>query len=103
MLVTSHILAEIEANAHRVIALSRGFVLAEPVETVRSRLGGSRVTVRLPDPGVRRCLVGHIASAGLGSTERAAPATGRTSSRGAPPCRSHWSPRSPRTRRRSAS
>ena len=72
VLVTSHILAEIEANAHRVIALSRGrVVLAEPVETVRSRLGGSRVTVRLPDPGVRRCLVGHIASAGLGSTERA--------------------------------
>jgi ABC-2 type transport system ATP-binding protein len=48
-LVTSHILADIESHADRLVALSEGrVVVAGSVDEVRARLGGSTVSVRLP-------------------------------------------------------
>jgi ABC-2 type transport system ATP-binding protein len=48
-LVTSHILADIEAHADRVVALHAGeMVLCSPLADVRSRLGGSTVSLRVP-------------------------------------------------------
>jgi ABC-2 type transport system ATP-binding protein len=47
-LVTSHILADIEAHADRLVALNRGRVVAEaPLGQLRERLGGSIVSVRV--------------------------------------------------------
>jgi ABC-2 type transport system ATP-binding protein len=48
-LVTSHILADIESHADRVVALYGGeVVLQGTLEQIRARLGGSQVSVTLP-------------------------------------------------------
>jgi ABC-2 type transport system ATP-binding protein len=56
-LVTSHILADIESHADRLVALNQGAVVLErPLDEVRQRLGGSSVSVRLPADAARRVL-----------------------------------------------
>lgn len=49
VLVTTHILADIDSHADRVVALSAGtVVLQSPLAQVRARLGGSAVSIRVP-------------------------------------------------------
>lgn len=56
-LVTSHILADIESHADRLVALNAGQVVLErPLDEVRMRLGGSSVSVRLPAEVARRVI-----------------------------------------------
>lgn len=64
-LVTSHILADIEAHADRVVALTEGRVVADaPLAKLRARLGGSVVSVRVPSrrAGAIRAAVGPLAA-----------------------------------------
>jgi ABC-2 type transport system ATP-binding protein len=52
VLVSSHLLAEVELLADHVIVLSRGKVLAdEPIDRLLARRGPREVTVRTPDAG----------------------------------------------------
>jgi ABC-2 type transport system ATP-binding protein len=56
-LVTSHILADIESHADRLVALNAGEVVLErPLDEVRQRLGGSAVSVRLPAGHAHRAI-----------------------------------------------
>jgi hypothetical protein len=65
-LVTSHILADIESFADRVVAMSDGqVVLQDSLSNVRSRLGGSWVSITLRRP-VTAALIEQISRAGRG-------------------------------------
>jgi ABC-2 type transport system ATP-binding protein len=67
VLVTSHILADIDAHADRVVALDRGrVVIADDLDAIRHRLGGSTVSIRLsPDP--RSVVADRVRLLGLGT------------------------------------
>ena len=74
-LVTSHILADIDAHADRVVALASGrVVLHDDIGAVRRALGGSVVTVRI-DPTQRDRMLARIAEAELGVAVPALPGT----------------------------
>ena len=68
VLVTSHILADIDAHADRVVALDRGRVaLADDLDAIRHRLGGSVVSVRL-SPGMRAAVAERVGVLRLGES-----------------------------------
>jgi ABC-2 type transport system ATP-binding protein len=70
-LVTSHILADIDRHADRVVALAAGrVVLDEGITTVRRALGGSVVTVRV-GAAHRDQVLARVAEHALGSTTAA--------------------------------
>jgi ABC-2 type transport system ATP-binding protein len=72
-LVTSHILADIDSHADRLVALNAGQVVMErPLDEVRARLGGSAVSVRLP-PGRADQVIAEIAAAHPDATRVDAP------------------------------
>jgi ABC-2 type transport system ATP-binding protein len=65
-LVTSHILADIESHADRVVALNAGqVVIAGPLEGIRASLGGSLVQV-FAGAAAAATLRAQVAAAGLG-------------------------------------
>ena len=78
VLATSHIMADIDAHADRVVALDRGRVaLAGELATIRHRLGGSVVSVRLT-PDRRAAVHERVDDLRLG---RPVPGAGGTSTR----------------------
>jgi ABC-2 type transport system ATP-binding protein len=59
-LVTSHILADIESHADRIVALDRGHVVMTGTrDEVRRRLGDSTVSARIP-PALRATVLARI-------------------------------------------
>jgi ABC-2 type transport system ATP-binding protein len=65
--VTSHILADIDTHADRVVALNSGrVVLHSPLAEVRARLGGSTVSLRVP-PQDQQAALAVTAAHGLGT------------------------------------
>jgi ABC-2 type transport system ATP-binding protein len=66
-LVTSHIVADIDTHADRVIALNAGRVLLQsPLAKVRAQLGGSSVSVRVP-AARRAAILDRVATMRLGA------------------------------------
>lgn len=66
-LVTSHILADIESHADRVVALHAGQVVLEgALGQIRATLGGSLVTIALPEP-LHPAARAQVARAALGT------------------------------------
>jgi ABC-2 type transport system ATP-binding protein len=69
VLATSHILADIEANADRVVAVAAGQVVQSgTVADIRGLLGGSLVSVRLAPTEISE-IVSQIDRCGLGKLE----------------------------------
>jgi len=73
VLATSHILADIEANADRVVAIGSGRVVRRgSVADIRALLGGSLVSLRLPT-GEVDAVIDRIAQADLGQLHTSDP------------------------------